>query len=37
MRFGTFFFYGLAVDPSTLASAAASRTRRVRIGPRFKE
>jgi alkanesulfonate monooxygenase SsuD/methylene tetrahydromethanopterin reductase-like flavin-dependent oxidoreductase (luciferase family) len=32
-----FIDYGLAVDPSTLASAAASRTRRVRIGPRFKE
>ncbi len=27
-----FIEYGLAVDPATLASAAASRTRRVRIG-----
>ncbi|PYN06871.1 MAG: LLM class flavin-dependent oxidoreductase, partial [Candidatus Rokuibacteriota bacterium] len=27
-----FIDYGLAVDPATLAAAAASRTRRVRIG-----
>ena len=27
-----FIDYGLAVDPATLATAAASRTRRVRIG-----
>ena len=27
-----FFEYGLSVDPATLASAAASRTRRLRIG-----